>query len=110
MAIIYFIDVLVHSKNAYQAAMDVAKKDMQPTHPIRLGLALNFSVFYYEIQNCPEDACQLAKQVCFFGYEEMPYASCNVLRFLLFFCNLNVELVSAVGIISSFVILYCIKA
>lgn len=55
-------DVLVHSKNAYQAAMDVAKKDMQPTHPIRLGLALNFSVFYYEIQNCPEDACQLAKQ------------------------------------------------
>lgn len=36
---------------------------MQPTHPIRLGLALNFSVFYYEILNSPDRACHLAKQV-----------------------------------------------
>jgi len=46
---------------AYKAASDVATSELPPTHPIRLGLALNFSVFYYEILNAPERACQLAK-------------------------------------------------
>ena len=52
-----------NSQQAYQEAFNISKKDMQPTHPIRLGLALNFSVFYYEILNTPEQACSLAKQV-----------------------------------------------
>jgi len=47
---------------AYRAASDIAVTDLPPTHPIRLGLALNFSVFYYEILNSPDRACQLAKQ------------------------------------------------
>ncbi|XP_028810088.1 14-3-3 protein beta/alpha-1-like [Denticeps clupeoides] len=51
-----------NSQEAYQQAFDISKKDMQPTHPIRLGLALNFSVFYYEILNSPDQACTLAKQ------------------------------------------------
>lgn len=50
-----------HSQHAYQEAFEISKKEMQPTHPIRLGLALNFSVFYYEILNSPEQACTLAK-------------------------------------------------
>ena len=36
---------------------------MEPTHPIRLGLALNYSVFFYEIQNDQQKACELAKEV-----------------------------------------------
>lgn len=50
------------SNEAYRKATDIAKEKMQPTHPIRLGLALNFSVFYYEIMNEPDEACKLAKQ------------------------------------------------
>jgi 14-3-3 protein epsilon len=34
---------------------------MGPTNPIRLGLALNYSVFYYEIKNDSNKACELAK-------------------------------------------------
>ncbi|KAH9963610.1 14-3-3 domain-containing protein [Russula dissimulans] len=41
------------SLEAYKAASDVAVTELPPTHPIRLGLALNFSVFYYEIPTAP---------------------------------------------------------
>jgi len=54
--------IMDHSKAAYQDAFDTATAEMQPTHPIRLGLALNFSVFYYEILNSPDRACHLAKK------------------------------------------------
>jgi hypothetical protein len=59
-----------NSQQAYQEAFEISKKEMQPTHPIRLGLALNFSVFYYEILNSPEKACSLAKTVS----KERPFA------------------------------------
>ncbi|XP_031121985.1 14-3-3 protein 9-like isoform X2 [Ipomoea triloba] len=50
------------SLKAYETATTTAEAELPPTHPIRLGLALNFSVFYYEIMNSPERACHLAKQ------------------------------------------------
>lgn len=46
---------------AYKSATDIAMTELAPTHPIRLGLALNYSVFYYEILNSPDRACRLAK-------------------------------------------------
>lgn len=54
-------DTINSSQASYQGALDISAKEMPPTHPIRLGLALNFSVFYYEIVNSPEKACHLAK-------------------------------------------------
>lgn len=55
-------DAATAAHEAYKGATDVAQTDLASTHPIRLGLALNFSVFYYEILNSPDRACHLAKQ------------------------------------------------
>jgi 14-3-3 protein beta/theta/zeta len=55
-------EVVGNAQKSYEEALEIAKSKMQTTHPIRLGLALNFSVFYYEILNSPDKACALAKQ------------------------------------------------
>ncbi|XP_050639490.1 14-3-3 protein epsilon-like [Macaca thibetana thibetana] len=54
-------EAVENSLAAYKAASDIAMTELPPTHPIHLGLALNFSVFYYEILNSPDYACRLAK-------------------------------------------------
>ena len=61
----FFKKVQKFQKNMLMKYMNgpIAKSKMPTTHPIRLGLALNFSVFYYEILNSPDRACHLAKQV-----------------------------------------------
>jgi len=45
---------------SYIRAEDISKISFKPYHPFRLGLVLNFSVFYYEICNLPERAFWLA--------------------------------------------------
>ena len=47
---------------AYKEATDIAGEELKTTHPIRLGLALNYSVFFYEVRSDPKEACQLAKK------------------------------------------------
>merc|ERR1711982_195399 len=46
---------------AYDEAKNVAEKDLAVTHPIRLGLALNYSVFQYEVLQKPDEACKMAR-------------------------------------------------
>jgi len=53
-----------HEKKAaeyYKQAFELSEKVLEPTHPIRLGLALNYSVCFYEILKDKKKACQLAK-------------------------------------------------
>jgi len=45
----------------YKKAFELSEKVLEPTHPIRLGLALNYSVCFYEILKDKKKACQLAK-------------------------------------------------
>ncbi len=46
----------------YEQAMAVASDKLAPTNPIRLGLALNYSVCFYEILKDHKKACELAKK------------------------------------------------
>jgi len=46
----------------YDDAMKIAEESLDATHPSRLGLALNYSVYHYEILNQPKEACTLAKK------------------------------------------------
>jgi len=49
------------SSNYYKQAFELSEVVLEPTHPIRLGLALNYSVCFYEILKDKKKACQLAK-------------------------------------------------
>merc|ERR1712232_746659 len=49
------------ARKAYEAAKEIAEKDLAVTHPIRLGLILNYSVFQYEVLQNPEEACKMAR-------------------------------------------------
>jgi len=47
------------SLKSYKTANDLSS-GLACTNPIKLGLALNFSVFHYEVMNDPATACEIA--------------------------------------------------
>ena len=56
---------------AYKSASDAARS-LPSVHPISLGLALNNSVFYYEVMNDHETACKIAKETLDLASKELP--------------------------------------
>lgn len=56
-----FLHCKTESKNSYEKASEIAN-ELAPVNSLRLGLCLNYSVFYYEIEKQPDKACMLAKQ------------------------------------------------
>jgi 14-3-3 protein epsilon len=62
--------VASNSLNSYKEASNLAA-ELACTNPIKLGLALNFSVFYYEVMNDPATACQIANQAFQEGIQQL---------------------------------------
>ena len=56
---------------AYKSASEAAKS-LPTINPISLGLALNNSVFYYEVMNDHETACRIAKDALDLANKELP--------------------------------------
>ena len=54
--------VKVGAEEQYAAAQKISDADLGACNPIRLGLALNFSVFYYEVKNDHAKACDLGEK------------------------------------------------
>ena len=56
--------VLVRETDStYRCALELATEAMGPSNGVRLGVALNYSVFLYELANAEDRACHMARQV-----------------------------------------------
>ncbi|XP_064648518.1 14-3-3 protein zeta-like [Lineus longissimus] len=53
--------VAMESKNAYDTALNAAQQ-LPATNYIRLGLALNFSTYWYDIAGSRHEACKMARR------------------------------------------------
>ncbi len=56
-----FLEACTNAEKVYKEAYDLANKDIPISSSTRLGLALNYSVFFYEIKGLKEEACNIAK-------------------------------------------------
>ena len=56
-----FQEACTKAENIYKEANEIANKSIPISNSTRLGLALNYSVFFYEIKGLKEEACKIAK-------------------------------------------------
>ena len=65
------VDVFENAKLAYAQALELCRENLSPAHPLRLGTVLNFSVFYYEILEAHDTACDMVKENLTAGQEDL---------------------------------------
>eukprot|EP00053_Salpingoeca_punica_P015888 m.147343 g.147343 ORF g.147343 m.147343 type:complete len:238 (-) comp16826_c0_seq1:1853-2566(-) len=56
---------------AYKEADSIAHKELPPTHPVRLGVSLNQSVFFFETLNSSDRACETARTAYNLAVDEL---------------------------------------
>lgn len=56
-----FESAVINADKSYKMAYTISEAELPIISSIRLGLALNYSVFYYEILNKTEEGCLIAK-------------------------------------------------
>ena len=54
-------DIISKTEKIYKETNDIANKELKISNSTRLGLALNYSVFFYDIKKMKEEAINIAK-------------------------------------------------
>ncbi|KAH7916091.1 14-3-3 domain-containing protein [Hygrophoropsis aurantiaca] len=68
------------SLGAYKISYKHALAMLDPTHPTRLGLALNFAVYYHDVRKSPERACHLGKHAFDEAVARLDESSSQIMR------------------------------
>mmetsp|Transcript_48601 Transcript_48601/g.122645 ORF Transcript_48601/g.122645 Transcript_48601/m.122645 type:complete len:253 (-) Transcript_48601:132-890(-) len=63
------------ANGAYASALQHAEASLGAANPVRLGLALNYSVFFNEVMKDPAQAMELARKTCESGNAGLPALS-----------------------------------
>lgn len=70
--------VFQNARAAYIKGLDIAKEHLPASHPLRLGIILNFSVFHHEILKQYEKACEMTKEGVQLGEEDLQHSHHHV--------------------------------
>ncbi|VVT50986.1 uncharacterized protein SAPINGB_P002946 [Magnusiomyces paraingens] len=64
-------EIVQEALEAYVFAFNIANKNLSPTDPTRLGVAINFSVFYHEVIKSTKKSCEIAQQAFNSAFEAL---------------------------------------